>query len=113
MSLSCECGDDYETYYSRPNSYTTLQTNRRKRCVSCKKLIDINSVCVKFPSYRSPRDDIEENIYGDEVPIASPYMCEECGDLYFSLTELGFCINLGDGMRDLVWEYNDFYMEKK
>jgi hypothetical protein len=40
---------------------------------------------------------IEESIYGDEVPLADWYLCETCGDLADSLSELGFCYHLGDG----------------
>ena len=36
-------------------------------------------------------------------------MCETCSDLYFSLLELGFCINLGDDMSELVKDYAEYY----
>lgn len=57
---------------------------------------------------------IEAKIYGEgnEVPMPTWFMCERCGDLYYSLTELGFCISLGsDDMRDLVREYAEMRRE--
>jgi hypothetical protein len=36
-------------------------------------------------------------IASDEVPIADWYLCETCGDLADSLSELGFCYHLGNG----------------
>ena len=40
------------------------------------------------------------------------YACEECSDMYFNLTELGFCINLPDNFRKLVREYADMLKGK-
>ncbi len=109
MSLSCGCYDwDGNGWYYRDPTETTLQTSKRKRCCSCQGLIDIGATVVKFPRYRSPNSDIEESIHGDEVKIADWYMCEECGDLYWSLEELGYCIYLGnDSMQELVEQHNN------
>ena len=97
--LSCECpGDFSHTYYVLPDDYQTLQTTRRKRCSSCNQLIDIGSTVLKFERYTYGE-------YGDEVPASPRWMCEECGDLFYSLDELGFCLYLGDDMRALVKEY--------
>jgi len=114
MSLSCECDTDHDWFYDSPDDYSTLETSRRKRCISCNNLIDLGAVCVAFPSYRFARDDVEERIYGEEEEIytATKYMCEECGDLYFSLFELGFCISIGDeSMEQLISCYRSEYIE--
>lgn len=113
MGLSCSCLEDYDgegwTYYT-PSDYTTLETKYRKRCCSCKKLIDKESVVAKFIRSRMPQDDIEERIHGDEVCISDWYMCEQCADIFFSLDELGFCIMLGEeSMRELAKEYAENY----
>lgn len=111
MGLSCECyfGDyDYEFMYMKPDDYTTLQTSKRKRCYSCKSLIGLGAVCVEFTCHRPFNSDIEERIYGDEVPIADKHFCETCSDIYFSLDALGFCISLGN-MHDLLNEYHEDY----
>jgi hypothetical protein len=91
-----------------PDDYTTLKTRRRKRCCSCKTLIDVGAVCTEFNRYRHPAyDSIEEKIYGEggEVPLASYYHCEKCADIYFSLDELGYCISIDEDMRQLAKEY--------
>lgn len=112
VSLSCECGDDYDFYYDDPQDYTTLQTSKRKRCISCKDLINIGATCLTFGCWRRTTSDIEDRIYGSEKYLADQHMCEECGDLYFSLKDLGFCIefNEGETMKDLVSEYNEHYV---
>jgi len=111
MTLSCSCEfDDLEWFYNSPTDYQTLDTVRRRRCYSCKNQIELGAITTKFESYRMPRTDIEERIYGDdgEVPMASKYMCEECSDLFFSLTELGYCFTLGVySMKQLVAMHND------
>ena len=115
MSISCDCGsEDYEWFYDQPNYFTPLDTNKRQRCFSCRELIDIGLDCGKFGSWRLPLNDIEERIYGyeGEVPRADFYMCEECTGLFWSITDLGFCISLhkGETMRELAkitGEYND------
>ena len=114
MGLSCTFSDDCaEWYYLTPEDFTTLQTNRRKRCCSCKKLINIGDICVKFERFRDPNSDIEERIYGDTVPLADWYMCEECGGLFFNFIELGFYVTLGDDMRELIEEYLDLKASKE
>jgi len=107
--LTCSCGDDFEWYYFGPDDYKSLATKRAKRCCSCGSLVRVGELCTSFDRYRGANDDIEQRIHGDEVHLAAWYMCERCSDLYFSLEELGFCINLGSDMRDLVHEYAEMY----
>lgn len=111
MSLSCECGewDGEGVAWLPPEDYTTLTTKRRQRCRSCKSLIAIGETCASFHRFRAPQTDIEQRIYGEdsEVHMAPWYFCETCADLYFSIDALGYCIALGDDMRELVKEYAD------
>ncbi len=102
--LTCDSGDDgdFEWYYDSPEDFTTLQTPKRKRCSSCKKLIDVGSVCLKFD--RTKYDD-----NGSEFPQAPWFMCEPCGDQYMNLTALGFCPNIAENMIDLLAEYVENY----
>lgn len=102
MPLSCECIDEHDWYYTTPDNYTTLDTKRRKRCVSCKVLIELNSISLRFYCYRVDED-------GREEPLAFSYMCEACSDLFLSLDELGFCLNLGEDMRELIKQYHEVY----
>jgi hypothetical protein len=113
MSLSCFCPEycDPIWWYISPINYGILTRSKRQRCKSCDKLIDIGAICIEFERWRNPISNVEENIYGEggEIPIASWYMCEECSDIYFNLEELGFCIQLGDSMQELLKEYRDLY----
>lgn len=108
--LSCSCpSDEYDSniIYYVPNDYSVLNTSKRKRCVSCKCLIDRQSTCTIFDIKRLPKNEIEERIYGEghDVPMASRYMCENCSDIFFNLYELGFCVSIEDNMNDLLEEY--------
>lgn len=102
MPLSCDCSDDHDWYYSSPDDYTTLDTKRRKRCVSCCEFIELKSICLKFYCYSIDEDSVEK-------PLEYLYMCETCGDLFYSLEDLGFCLNMGEDMRELVKDYHDTY----
>jgi hypothetical protein len=114
MSLSCTCGgvgDEFAWYYFEPKNYQPLTTRRRKRCCSCNDLIEIGALCTEFKRHRLANSEIEERIYGEgeEIHLASHYHCEQCADLYFSLSELGFCNLLGDSMQELLEEYHEVY----
>lgn len=112
MSLTCSCSDDYEWYYFSPKDYSTLDTKYRRKCYSCGQVIELGAIVLRFRRWRHPGDEVEERIYGygdGEVPMPDKYMCEECGDIFYSLEDLGFCINLGDSMYNLLQEYHEVY----
>ena len=107
MSISCYCGDwDGEGwYYFEPDDYSHLTTKRWRKCCSCNALIRPGDLSAKFTRETQPNEgSIEWRIYGDEMPLPPWFMCETCADLYFSLTELGYCVSLtkGESMRDLA-----------
>ncbi len=114
MSLFCGEPDleDCEWMYIKPNNYITYQAKKRKRCKSCGKLIDPAALCLKFDRFRYPKDEIECRIHGGEdteINIAPYYMCEACGDQFFNLSALGFCIDITKNMFDLLKDYqHDF-----
>ena len=112
MSLSCGC-DEWEIGdegwgYRNNKDFITLQTSKRKRCCSCKELIDIGADCIEFKRFRGPRNKIEEDIYGEdtEFGLASWYMCEDCGGIYLTLEELGFCVDIKESMKSQLKEYH-------
>jgi predicted RNA-binding Zn-ribbon protein involved in translation (DUF1610 family) len=110
MMLSCTCSEydgDAEWYYSEPQDFTKLETKRSRKCRSCKKKIEVGAVSIAFDRYRSPRHEIEERIWGDEVSLADWYLCEECGEIFFNLSAAGYCIKLGDDMRLCLAEYHE------
>lgn len=113
MGLSCDCdmGDGDSWSYTQPEDYSVLSTRRRKRCCSCKILIGVGDTVVKFERTQPlAYDSIAAKIYGDDYPLAPWYMCESCGDLYFSLDELGFCIYIDqESMPQLLKQYHEIY----
>lgn len=98
-------------YYRAPKEYTVLSGVRRKRCCSCKTLIDIGSVAIEFERFQQfGYENIKAKIFGEdyEEQLASWFMCEGCGDLFFSLEELGFCIYLdAESMPQLLKQYQE------
>ncbi len=112
MPLTCECPDefDYTYFIDFAEDYETLDTLRSRRC-SCGKVIKMGDTCTEHRKWRNPLSDVEERIYGSDdaqVPLASKYLCEECSDLFFSMHELGFCVNGGENMKELLSEYHEF-----
>ena len=109
MGLACDCGDfDGDGFfYEGPSDYEDMPPGRaRKRRFSCRTLIDPGAVTTRFKRWRQPNTLIEEKIWGTDVNLADWWLCEECSDLYFSLTELGFCLTIGDqSMKEMVAEY--------
>ena len=104
--LACSCNYDSDGWwYYHPHDFTILQTKRRRRCCSCASQIEIGATCVELERYRSPNTDIEERIYGDEVPMASWWLCEWCGEMFFNLDALGYCYWAGDSLIDNLMEY--------
>ena len=111
MTLSCEC-DDWcpepgDWYFSAPRDYSNFAERRRVRCSSCKVLISPGDLCVEFERFKVPDGAIQERIWGEDgaIPIASWWHCENCADLYYSLSELGFCFPINESMRNLAREY--------
>lgn len=96
-----------------PRDYSTLDTKRRRQCCSCGEWINVGSTVVAFPRFKVPEHDIELAIYGETdengPKRATEYLCERCGDLFFSLEELGFCVSYAQDMRELVKEYAEVY----
>lgn len=107
MSLSCDCGyrDDYDGYYHQPYDFQRLLSSRRKRCCSCKKWVDPGDLCLEFSRYRTSKCDIEDRIYGEEVPLAPWYMCERCGEIFLNLSDIGYCFTLPEDMEDCLKDY--------
>lgn len=113
MSLSCSCGDidpsDYDWCWVDHSNFKLMGLrDRRKRCCSCNELINSIDEVIEFYRRRATKNDIEENIYGEEVPLASSFMCEECSGLYLALDELGYgCLDISQPMKDYIVEYNE------
>lgn len=107
--LSCYCPDidNCDWWYIAPHDFIVLDTKRRRRCCSCKNLIDIGANCVRLDRYRGPLTDIQEIICGDEIPLAPWWLCERCGEIYFNLDDIGYCYIAGDSLENNLKEYWD------
>ena len=114
MSLSCSCEFDIEPgqkYCYPQDDYSNLDTVKRKRCPSCKELIEIGAIVGKFDVRRTVNEN-EIAILGEdgEVKLAPVYLCEKCFDLYLSFQELGFCaISPWDNLPEEAKEYAAIY----
>lgn len=110
MTLSCSC--DYgaepgDTVWYGAEDYSTYNGVRATKCASCGEKVKPGVLVAEFKRVKIPDFGIEVKIHGEdgEIPRASSFMCEECAGLYFSLDELGYCIDIRADMHDLVKEY--------
>lgn len=114
--LSCECNDidDDGWWYYRPQDYSVMPFKAHSvKCCSCGEVIKPFSLVTMLHRYRSPVNEIELNIEGDEVQLATWYQCEQCSDYYFNLDALGFCLYAGDDMREHMESYPAYVQAKK
>ena len=117
MGLSCSC-QEWEgegVAYEPPKDFSKLETSKRKRCSSCNKLIDVNSLVLSFGRFRAPESDVEINIFGDdgEIRLANHYLCEKCGEIYLNIESLGYCVDPDENMNDLLKVYHEISGFKK
>ena len=114
MELSCSCDFDswgHDEWWSDCSGFQRMgyRFATRKRCCSCKSLINVTEDVIEFYQYRATRGGIEEQIYDESegVPVASSFMCETCSGLYLALDELGYgCLDITEPMVDYIAEYN-------
>lgn len=114
MSLSCDCFCDFdcEDRYYPPQDFSVMPIRKRRtRCRSCKSFLNEGDFVTKFSRFRFPQGDIEVAIYqkDGEIPLASWYMCFDCGGIFLSLTELGFCLSPDEIMQEQLVEYQRDY----
>jgi hypothetical protein len=114
VTLSCDCDfDPYDCawYWYEMDLMDMEAFARRKRCKCCGELINPGEEVFRFLRYRVPRSDIEESIYGDEVPLAPGYTCEICSGLITAVRDLGFCWDFGESLKSQIADYRE--MEKE
>lgn len=111
MGLSCSCpewdGDPDSWCWFEANDFEKFNAKKRKRCCSCKNLVDINTDVLKFYRMRSAKTEIEERICGGEIWLAPLIMCEQCGEIYLNLQAIGYCLTPTDDMRECLSEYHE------
>lgn len=124
MSLSCSCDYDYDcvpgdwNYIINDHDFVRLSTLKRKRCCSCKDLINIGSLCLIHQRSRYPYDqlesrkklsqDLEDALCQDPlIPIANHYQCERCGEIFLNLVAAGYqCLSPSEDMEESLKEYH-------
>jgi len=116
MSLSCSCYeyDGEGVFWYPPDWFVNLTTKRRKRCLSCNSLINLNTPCLEFPYYSGCKDDIEYRIHGDvEIRRGTYRLCESCGEIYLNLSSIGYCLDISNSMVEYLKEYHELTGFKK
>lgn len=109
--ISCACLDappdnPGDRWFYPPNDYTTFDLPRRRRCCSCKRLINRGEDCLRMDRDRNAWSDIEAKIKGEEIAIAPLWMCEGCGEIFLNLTAVGYCVQIGP-MVEALAEYHE------
>ena len=110
MSISCSCdyGDsDFAWYWEKADVKKPLSTKRSRKCCCCKTKIKVGDDAQELYRHRGPANDVEEDIYGDEVPLASWYMCDDCADLSDALDKRNVCYDINEPMEIQAREYNE------
>lgn len=110
MSLFCDTGGDYDGadwWWYQPKDEAPLATKRSRKCCSCREKIAVGATARKITRYRPATEWEDMRGLGDEVQLSDWYLCETCGDIADSLSELGFCYTLGDGesLKAQIYEY--------
>jgi hypothetical protein len=107
MGLSCSYNEDPDWWYMCPDDFTFYQGKKRKRCCSCKQLLNIGVECLQLDRWKEKDDD------GSEIELAPWYMCAECGEQFLNLSALGYCIDPAENMFELLREYQEMTGFKK
>ena len=109
MSLYCAIDgdrDDADWWWYQPADEAPLATKRSRKCCSCGAKVGVGETARKVARYRTATEFEEmRGIACDEVPLADWYLCETCGDLADSLSELGFCYDIGENLAKQIAEY--------
>jgi hypothetical protein len=104
MGLSCFCDEDsIDCYANSEKNFRIIEKN--DVCHSCKKTIESGDFILAFETWT-----IDES--GDEIYGEGFFFCEKCGEYYWNLEDLGFCVNLDNNMQDLVAEYRELFLNK-
>lgn len=103
MSIDCACdvdfGGDFSWYWT-PEKERPLPYKRGRRCCSCKTIIKPQETAFEFYRWREWRHDIEYQIHGDDVPLASWWHCAKCYKLQQFITGMNWCFSLGDNLKE-------------
>lgn len=109
MSLFCGTdgdNDGSDWWWYQPDDEAPLATKRSRKCCSCGQKVGVGDTARKIARYRPPTEFEEtRGIACDDVPLADWYLCETCGDVADSLSELGFCYTLDESLQQQIADY--------
>ncbi len=104
--LSCSVDDDCESWWNMPDDFIAMpRLPRRRRCSSCRSLINPGDTVLELRCFRFTNSDIEERIYGESRETATLYSCERCGEIMLNLDEAGFNFSPNDNAEELLRDY--------
>ena len=92
MTVSCSCDFD-GGILAVGDREVTCRTPRD--CYACEGQIKISDRMYMYSMF-------DYDVMKPSTPI---FLCEECGDLAETLTEYGFCYNLGENIRNQWFDY--------
>ena len=101
MGLSCYCDGDYDWFYEVESEERIAMTDFK--CYGCGKHYPLGTTVRRVRTYEMTED-------GEEIEDDFRRLCESCGDLYDSFTELGFCLSadqnfIEDARQEYAAEY--------
>ncbi|MBU2793945.1 hypothetical protein HAQ01_11190 [Acidithiobacillus thiooxidans] len=83
---------------------------RAKQCCSCGDLVLRSAKYIQVERWRDCANEIEERICGDEVPLASWFVCESCAPIFVKLHDMNVDVDLGNcNFHDLLGEFEALY----
>lgn len=111
MSISCNIeSDDAAWWWSTNRKLIPYGQSISKRCCSCKELIKPQQHYLPIQRWRNPKNEIEERIYGDDIPLAHWFVCEACAPILVKFLDMDVHINLGvDTLHNLLQEFEKLY----
>jgi hypothetical protein len=69
---------------------------------------------IRVERWRAPANDVEDRIYGDEVPLACWVVCESCAPIIVGFHEMNVDMDLGhSNLHDLLGEFEALYGPNK
>ena len=123
MSLSCAWDEreiDESTWFCKsPEDFSILELKKPQSCCSCQSRINYRDICLEFVRYTYSENGTELIGYilqdcGERINLPPLFMCEECGEQFYNLDALGYCMHITDNMMELLGEYqNEMELSKE
>ncbi|MBU2839457.1 hypothetical protein HF670_07750 [Acidithiobacillus thiooxidans] len=111
MTISCaiEC-DGAAWWWSANMRLLPYDKNRGKRCCSCGDMVRRGAKYIQVERWRDNANEVEERIYGDEVPLASWVVCESCAPISVKFYNMNVDLGLGvTNLDNLLGEFETLY----